>query len=201
MFFYLSKILSGLFFPLPLLLLALVAAFVFYRRRFSRLLLGLSVLTLYGLSLYPVAGALISILERQYPAVPIERIPKADAVVLLGGMINPTIRNRPGEPEFIDSVDRLFLAESLLRSQKAPLLIISGGSGFLMQQEASEAVLLLCFRARGFSVISAPADFYYTGSKNFPIEAVFPSPSALRLSTIAIKEYIGRVAYYFAGYF
>ncbi|MCB1173278.1 MAG: YdcF family protein [Leptospiraceae bacterium] len=257
MFFILSKIFAGLLFPLPLILVSLLIGLVFYRRRWARGWLALVCLVLYSLALYPVSGFLIGRLEKRYPPLSVNEPVQADAVVMLGGMINPMITSIDGEPEFVDAVDRLFLAQKLVAAGKAPLLIITGGSGLLQQKGVREGSLLaeflaqrgwlapaqilsekesrntyenavfttrmarergikkiilvtsafhmprsvLCFEAQGLQVIPAPADYYFTGSKNLVVEAVFPAAAALRISTIAIKEYIGLVAYKISGYY
>lgn len=255
MFFYFSKILSGLLFPYSLFFLASLYLFKRIQNIKLKRKLYFLLLCLYLISFYPVSGMLMGLLESRYPDRASIDFPNADAIILAGGMINPFIFNKDLNPEFNGSVDRLIKAQELLRIQKAPLLIISAGSGLLLQKGEKEADLLKkylvkngfdsrliisenksrntyenalysrkiankrkinkillvtsafhmprsvhCFEAQGFEVIAVPTD-YYTYETSLIPEMVFPSPSALRMTTIAIKEYIGITAYYFSGYF
>lgn len=85
-----------------------------------------------------VAAALVSSLESQYPVEPIERLPKADAIVVLGGTMNPPASANP-YADAGDSVDRVFHAARLYRAGLAPRIIVSGGQLFPDPDTASEA--------------------------------------------------------------
>ncbi|MBX7058981.1 MAG: YdcF family protein [Leptospirales bacterium] len=253
MFFYLSKIFSGLLFPYALfLLLSIVAAIKLPRSRF-RLVFRLALVAIFLLSTNRISGALIAPLESAYPQMRSADAPQADAIVVLGGMSDPLSARLEG-PEFLDSVDRILAAELLWRAGKAPLLVISGGLGLMLQRGEPEAralqrwllargipqsaivigdrsrntaenaietaalarsrgwtrVLLvtsafhlpratLCFRKQGLAVIPFPTDYYRSVVDPGP-EGIMPAPGAMSLSTVAIKEYLGIVAYWLRGY-
>ncbi len=258
MFFYLSKIFAAFFFPYPLFFaICLVAAWRLPRSRF-RLLFRLGLFALYLVSINPVSGWLIGQLEEQYPARTLADAGPADAIVVLGGMSDPlTGISIDDRPEFLGSADRIFAGEDLWRFgqsyQQQPVLLLSGGSGLLMQTGGSESEILSrwlqrrnisvtiephsrntaenaietakiarargwqrvivvtsgfhmprsvgCFRAAmpEIELVPFPVDFYR--SRIFPgPEALFPAPSALAVSSMAIKECIGLVAYRLRGY-
>lgn len=259
MFFYLSKIFAGFFFPYPLfLILCAFAALRLPPSRF-RMLFRVGLFALYLVSINPVSGFLIGSLEEQYPARAVESLAPpateaADAIVVLAGMIDP-LSAPPGadRPELLGSADRIFAGEDLLRAKAAPELVLSGGSGLLLQSGGSEALILqrwlarrgvpltveahsrntaenaietaklarakgwrkivlvtsgfhmprsvACFRkaAPELELVVFPVDFYR--SRIFPgPEAFFPAPSALSVSSMAVKEYIGLLAYRLRGY-
>ncbi|MCR9140985.1 MAG: YdcF family protein [bacterium] len=256
MFFYLSKIFAGFLFPYPLFfVLCAVAAYRLPRSRF-RLVFRTGLFALYLLSINPVSGLLIGALEEQYPARSVTDLQpgSADAIVVLAGMVDP-LSSPPGSdrPELLGSADRIFAGEELWRVNAAPELMISGGSGLLLQTGGSEALILqewltrrgtpisveaasrntaenaietaklarekgwrriilvssgfhlprsvACFRkaAPELELIPFPVDFYR--SRIFPgPEGLFPAPSGLSVSSMAIKEYIGLIAYWLRGY-
>ncbi|MEQ9365497.1 MAG: YdcF family protein, partial [Leptospirales bacterium] len=161
MFFYLSKIFTGLFFPYPLFFaLCIVAAWRLPRSRF-RLLFRAALFALYMLSINSVSGALIGALEEQYPALAVADIPRgeADAIVVLAGMVDP-LSAPPGadRPELLGSADRILAGEELWRARAAPELVISGGSGLMMQTGGSEALILQKWLARRGTPMTVEAD-------------------------------------------
>jgi uncharacterized SAM-binding protein YcdF (DUF218 family) len=65
--------------------------------------------------------------EAGYRPVAAERLPQADAVVLLGGIVGQPVPPRI-EPDLSDSVDRVFEASRLFQAGKAPRIVVSGGN-------------------------------------------------------------------------
>src|SRR5690606_24019974 len=68
-------------------------------------------------------------LERQYPAVNVSALPKADAIVVLGGGVSGQI---PGVRPHIHlgrGATRVWFAAELYHSNLAPVVLISGGDG------------------------------------------------------------------------
>lgn len=141
MFFFLSKTFANSAFPIPLLILALLIVFIFYRRRWARVMLIITLCTISVLSLPLTANLLLSWLE--IPPVKIDDLaPQYDAVVVLTGMTNLRITadgSRKNGVEFEGAVDRIIAGIQIIHSGKAQSLILSGGSGDLFNQGALEA--------------------------------------------------------------
>lgn len=124
--FLLSKLLPSLLYPLGISLLLQLLALVGRRRRWSPPLAtaGLVLLALPSLPL--VSRTLVRSLEDQAVALTPEPVPRADVVLVLGGGLRPGGRPRLGV-EVNESGDRLLGGVRLLRQQRAPLLVVSGG--------------------------------------------------------------------------
>lgn len=75
-----------------------------------------------------VSGGLQSLLESGSTELPAEALPKADAIVVLGGTLSP-----PATPEsdanLSAAADRLVYAARLYALGKAPVILVSGGHG------------------------------------------------------------------------
>lgn len=120
---YLHKILAIVASPVAwVLLLLFVAA---WRR--SRAWVVLAMVVLYAASLPLVSRPLLRWAEQHQVRVAPETLPRADAIVVLSGMV----RTVPGEggavPEWTDAVDRLFGGVDLFRAGKAPRVILTRG--------------------------------------------------------------------------
>lgn len=141
MFFFLSKVLPSLLFPYPLLmLLALLAAWRMRPGLFRRVFFAVW-LALFASSSYAVAAPLVQSLESRYAPMRVQDAPNVDAIVVLAGMVVPLVPSA-GSPEFSDSVDRILAGRDLFRAGKAPVLILTGGSGLLSQMGEPEASAL-----------------------------------------------------------
>src|SRR5438477_12650748 len=70
----------------------------------------------------PLPNALLRTLEKPYRAQEIDRLPKADAVIMLGGVLF----NSPDRFgfNFTSMSDRVILALELIRQGKAPALVL-----------------------------------------------------------------------------
>ncbi len=126
----LSKILSLLVYPLSLCLLLLVLAMLMRMRGAPGRANGLTLLAtawLYFCATEWGATALLTPLEAAYPAFADEELPTAEAIVVLGGAITGESRFGQGG-DLNQAADRLWRAATLYQSQKAPLLVLSGGS-------------------------------------------------------------------------
>jgi uncharacterized SAM-binding protein YcdF (DUF218 family) len=136
-----SKILTQLAYPLGLsLFFSLLAGLLFWRsrRRPAGLCLLFSLLVLWVPSLPAVSDHLRASLERRYPPVPIEDVPKADVIVVLGGAVEAVIPPRLG----IDlgaAADRVLYAAQLYGAGKAQLIIACGGHLPWMKESSAEA--------------------------------------------------------------
>lgn len=144
-----SKILSIFLDPLALIVLLLLGAWLFERRR-SRVFQGIyaiAVISLIVLGCPTVSGLLASSLEDQNPDKGTEGVASAQAIVVLGGAINMPSRIHHVSG-IISSSDRLLVALRLYHAGKAPLVILSGGNNPLIgevrkRSEADEMRVLL----------------------------------------------------------
>lgn len=126
MFLFLSKLLPLFIYPLGLACLLLIGAFitVWKRPRWSALCIGLALVILLVSGNGWVATQLTYSLENQY--VPTAELPKADAIVVLGGAIRPQFPPRPWI-DVTEAGDRAIYGAQLYRQGKAPVVILSGG--------------------------------------------------------------------------
>ncbi|MDH5654485.1 MAG: YdcF family protein [Spirochaetia bacterium] len=114
-------------------------------------------------------------LENQYPHLLTENLPQSDAIVVLSGMVNP-LTGHHERPEFLSSSDRILAGEELLLKKKAPVLLISGGSGLVIQTTEKEADILrrwLIERKHNPEMILAESE-----SKNTAENAIFTAEIA-----------------------
>ena len=138
MFLFLSKLLPLFVYPLGLsCLLLLIALWFCYRRsRWSFVPVLLALIILMAASNVRVSNSLITSLERQY--LPYENMPKAEAIVVLGGA---TRNDEPPRilPDISDRGDRLLYAVKLYKDGAAPLIVLTGGRIQWFGGESSEA--------------------------------------------------------------
>lgn len=143
-----SKILPEFLMPPGLTLVLLLLAVIFRKRRprLSVALFAFAWLSLWTFSTHAVSEALLSSLEKQYPAVSPEVAPQADAVIVLGGYLHVPGALHP-TTEMNEGGDRLWMAAKLYRAQKASLVLLSGGnlpmfgSHALSEAEAAKGLL------------------------------------------------------------
>lgn len=86
-----------------------------------------------------------SLLESQAGDVPADTLPKADAIVVLGGTLIPPA-SRGNDPNLSAAADRLVYAAKLYRLGKSPIILVSGGGGTeggTMDAESVHAAALL----------------------------------------------------------
>ncbi len=104
-----------------------------------------------------VALGLINSLERQYPIVSIDKLPKAQIAIVLGGVSMPSQTFNP-YPDLKSGADRILHAARLLKAGKVDAILVSGGrpvsqidtrpeadviAGFLKEFGVDEAVIVL----------------------------------------------------------
>lgn len=138
---FLNKFLPYFFFPVTWALLFMLAAlFTSWRQKqkWSMALTLLACLTLWLFSTTRVGQWLVECVENQFPPIPVEELPQADAIVLLGGGIMHPFGLRTG-PELNDGGDRVFQAAELYHAGKAPYILVSGGQVFPQAGLQSEA--------------------------------------------------------------
>jgi uncharacterized SAM-binding protein YcdF (DUF218 family) len=142
MFLILSKILDLFLGPLTWGVLLLVLGLLW--RRGGRRARGLQVLglgVLYAFSIEPVAGALMrgveaGAKETYRPGV------VYDAVIVLGGGLDPDATERSGRPEYNAAAERILRGYELLREDKARYVLLSGGTLDTRPEAVVEAQVL-----------------------------------------------------------
>lgn len=142
-----EKLLQSLILPPGgLILLALIGLWLTWRDwRGGKTLVFVSLAALWLLATPAVSDLLRGRLESMYPPVPVEELPFADAIVVLGGGIDPPTSRNP-HPDLGAAADRYWHAFRLWRAGKAPEILISGGmlpwrDAGLSEAEAAVALL------------------------------------------------------------
>lgn len=97
-----------------------------HRRWRAALLPGAAWLLLTVTAALPVPHLLLASLEDDWPSVDLATLPECDAIVVLGGGLEPSARE-PSGMHLKDGADRLFTALTLARQGKGKRLIIGGG--------------------------------------------------------------------------
>ncbi|MEM8505672.1 MAG: YdcF family protein [Cyanobacteria bacterium P01_D01_bin.1] len=124
--FFLSKLLPLFIYPVGLssLLMLLGLVWLWRHPRWATAAITLSLFILFFSSNPVVSNKLLSSLEWQY--LPLDPIPPADAIVVLGGATVPALAPRPWV-EVGEAGDRILYAARLYNQGRAPKLILSGG--------------------------------------------------------------------------
>ena len=120
---YLHKILPLLISPLLIVLIIILIGTIFKSKKIS--LFGLLILIFCSLPI--ISNKLIFYLEKDYSIQDISTVSKADAIVVLSGMIEVIKTNNNLDYEFNDSIDRILSGIDLFKENKAPLLILTNG--------------------------------------------------------------------------
>lgn len=112
--------------PLALLLTALGTLLLWYGRRVSgAVLVGIAVAGLYLLATPLVSDLLVGSLERRFPPPAFEELPNADAIVVLGGGIQPAAPPRRAA-NLTHAADRIRHGAALYHAGKARWIITTG---------------------------------------------------------------------------
>jgi uncharacterized SAM-binding protein YcdF (DUF218 family) len=128
---FLSNFLYRLLYPPNLSLLILAIAFVamFLKKRFfSFTLIGVAIVWVMLWSLPVTTLVMGGFLENRYQSLAAKDYPKADAIVVLGGHIQGNRHNwfTPYDKKMVRS--RETLAAELYLTQRAPVMVLSGGA-------------------------------------------------------------------------
>ena len=125
-----ARVLIPLVEPIGLLWLALILLSVLLwrkrQRAFSFVAMGLAVF-IYAIGATGLPDALLRSLESQFVGVKLDTLPACDAVVMLGGGLDPS-RHEVGGLHLTIAGDRIIAALEMIRLGKAPVLVC-GGSG------------------------------------------------------------------------
>ena len=120
---YLHKILPLLASPLFLIIILVLCGSLFRSRRAGLAAIGILIVC----SMPIISGKLISYLERDYSLDPTSSVKTADAIVVLSGMVR-TIEGANGLVyEWGEASDRIFAGIDLIKQNKAPVLVLTGG--------------------------------------------------------------------------
>ena len=106
-------------------LIALTLALWWKRQRWFAVVTGLLMIFVTIIGSTSMPGILLGALERPYAGVEIEKLPTADAIVLLGGGSSVSRYEVEGV-HFTPAGDRLVMAHALFRMNKAPVLLLGG---------------------------------------------------------------------------
>jgi uncharacterized SAM-binding protein YcdF (DUF218 family) len=141
-FLFLSKVLDLFLAPLSWALLLLLLGVLLHRRAgLTRLLSGLGLAVLYVFSTEAVSSALMRAVEAG--AVSTFRPDVTyDAVIVLGGGLDPVATEHSGRPEYNAAPERVLRGFELLREGRAARVLISGGSLDPRPQAVVEADVL-----------------------------------------------------------
>ena len=145
MFVFLSKLLPLFIYPVGLITILILLALLFGKKeRFRKFVLIFALVILFLTGNKWVAYSAAKTLEWEY--LPLQDIPQADAIVVLGGATMAAEYPRPGV-DMNAAGDRVLYAADLYQQGKAPLVLASGGS-ITWQQEgdstpASQMAILL----------------------------------------------------------
>ena len=120
---YLHKILPLIASPLFLIFFLIILGIFFKSKKINLLV----IIILIFCSLPIISNKSISYLEKDYLPQDISIIDKADAIVVLSGMIKTIKADNGLKYEFGGSVDRILSGIDLFKSKKAPLLILTKG--------------------------------------------------------------------------
>lgn len=140
LFNHLSRLLPDIVSPVGLVIILLLLALLAgrgSRLRGTLVVSGLTILVFFSLPL--TSKMLIATLEDRYPALPMEAVPEADTIILLGGAVNLPHAGLT-RPELGPSGDRLALTAALWHAGKAPKILISAGNLAAPEGLSPEAV-------------------------------------------------------------
>jgi len=145
----LDKILTPFSSPLSLALILSLAGLILLLGRRRSAGTGLLLVALAGLglcSLPVVADILLRSLEGRYPEISAVELPSAEAVIVLGGGVNPRAKSRL-YPDLQSGADRVWHAARIFHAGKVPLVILAGGVIPRLGVEISEAEAMRIFLA------------------------------------------------------
>ena len=126
--YYLNKIVWGMVNPFAIGMLLLVASVLFACLRRRKTCVGLlvgGVVWLWFWSMPIVADALGMALESEFELVPVEQLPQADAIILLGGGLSAATNAYP-YANICGAADRAWHSARIYKAGKAPLIVPSG---------------------------------------------------------------------------
>lgn len=142
MFFYLSKFAWFIVAPGNLFFLLLItgAILLFSRwKRIGRLLLTCLALTALCIALFPIGKNTITFFEDRFQK-PYPMPNDIDGIIVLGGVLSPSLTNSRGEHSYGGAIERVFAFAALSKQYSSARLVFTGGSGDPLRPELSEAI-------------------------------------------------------------
>jgi uncharacterized SAM-binding protein YcdF (DUF218 family) len=137
MFVFLSKLLPQFFYPIPLVCFILIFSILLnHKTRLRNFVVVVAIIILLVAGNRWVALSIAQSLEWRYQ--PAETIPSAEVIVVLGGATEPAESPRSGV-EVNDAADRMIYAAKLYHQNKAPIILLSGGSIAWEERKSSPA--------------------------------------------------------------
>lgn len=255
--FLLTKIAPLFIYPvgmvIMLTMIGLIAAGL-HRRRLAYGIFGAAATWLWVASTPMFANWAIATLEHQYPPQSVEKTPKADVAIVLGGAVSQPAPPRV-ELDLNKSSDRILKAARLFEAGRVGHVLVTGGnppgwpdivpeaelirsllidwgvpaasidiagesrntyenaleiksmwketpfdSALLVTSAAHMPRAMAVFEKAGLPVIASTTDI--EALKGVPATALrwLPDASALTLTTVAMKEWLGHIAYRARGY-
>ena len=156
MFLFLSKLLPLFIYPLGLSCLLMIGALILLWKhpRWAAISIAVALIILLAGSNRWVSQSLIQSLEWQN--LPSGELPKAEAIVVLGGGTKPAIPPRPWV-DVSEAGDRILYGSRLYQQGKAPWLILSGGriewQGKAPSESADMAEIAKAMGVRGAAIL------------------------------------------------
>lgn len=207
----LTKILPIPFYPVGLAAVLLIAGIVFLRFRKLRvatIVLSCSLAVLWLSSMHIVADTLYRSLESRY--APLDSVPEASAVVLLGGSAVAPVAPRK-HPELNKNGDRVLHAARLYKKGIASWLITSGGklpgagTREFTDAEVTRDILVETFGIDSAHILVEPTSFNthdhaetiagMLRAKELPLEIVVVTSAAHMHRSVRVFEKYGYTVY------
>jgi len=141
MFFYLSKVFWFLISPGNAFLLVLLLGLVLRSTRFTRTgkwLVRFAVVFALLVTFVPIGSHMFKALEDRFP-VPEQLPQRIDGIVVLGGIIDPSMSAIHKSPVIGGAIERITVSAKLARSHPEARIVFSGGSGSISKQHFKEA--------------------------------------------------------------
>ena len=120
---YLHKILPLIFSPLFFIITLIIFGLIIGSKKIS--FIGIVVLVIFSMPV--VSNKLIAYLESDYELIKPSKVETADAVIVLSGMVKTIQTKNSLDYEWGEAADRIFAGIDLFKSNKAPILILTGG--------------------------------------------------------------------------
>ncbi len=146
MMIYLNKILPYLIYPTTIILVLLITG-LFLKKR----VLLIAATAIFLITTNPlISDQMMAYVEAGQLKNPVDEVQKADAIIVLSGMLTTIETSKGLDFEWSDP-DRFFGGTELIRSDKAPLLIFTGGKLPWQKINSTEGEVLAKY-AKNFGV-------------------------------------------------